>query len=98
MKKTCPHHKADWSRGRKLWDQGLWSGDVRTKANWDSVDGIGYCASVRLAVDIEPDLLGSAAIWGTGVWGTSAWEVPISNEIVLQVNAFDVVMEKGAIV
>lgn len=81
-----------------LWDQGLWSGDVRTKANWDSVDGIGYCASIRLAVDIEPDLIGEAGIWGSAVWGTSAWELPVSDEIVLQVNAFDVVMEKGAIV
>ena len=81
-----------------LWDQGLWSGDVRTKANWDSVDGIGYCASVRLAVDIEPDLVGDAGLWGSATWGTSTWLLPISDEIVLQVNAFDVVMEKGAIV
>lgn len=81
-----------------LWDEGLWSGDVRTKANWDSVDGIGYCASVRLAVDIEPDLSGPAAVWGSTMWGSSSWELPIADEIVLQVNAFDLVMEKGAIV
>ncbi len=81
-----------------LWDEGLWAGDIRTKANWDSVDGIGYCASIRLAVDIEPILIGSAALWGVGLWGSSTWELPITDEVVLQVNAFDVVYEKGAIV
>jgi len=81
-----------------LWDQGLWSGDVRTQANWDTIDGIGYCASVRLAVDIEPELIGEAALWGSSMWGSSTWELPIADEIILQVNAFDLVMEKGAIV
>jgi hypothetical protein len=81
-----------------LWDQGLWSGDIRTQANWDTVDGIGYCASVRLAVDIEPELTGEPAVWGTSSWGDSAWGFPVTDEIVLQVNAFDLVMEKGAIV
>jgi hypothetical protein len=81
-----------------LWDQGLWAGDIRTKANWDSVDGIGYCASIRLAVDIESVQLGSPGLWGTAVWGTSIWELAIADEVVLQVNAFDVVMEQGAIV
>jgi hypothetical protein len=81
-----------------LWDQGLWTGDVRTKANWDSVDGIGYCASIRLAVDIAGATLNAPGLWGTAVWGTSAWEVTIADEIVLQVNAFDLTYEKGAIV
>jgi len=81
-----------------LWDQGLWAGDIRTKANWDSVDGIGYCASIRLAVDVEAPAVGSPGLWGTAQWGISTWELTISDEIVLQVNAFDLVMEKGAIV
>jgi hypothetical protein len=81
-----------------LWDQGLWAGDIRTKANWDSVDGIGYCASIRLAVDIEAPAIGGIGLWGSAVWGTSTWELTVSDEVVLQVNAFDVVYEKGAIV
>jgi hypothetical protein len=81
-----------------LWDVGLWSGDVRTQANWNSVDGIGYCASIRLAVDISGSSTGLGGVWGTGVWGVSAWGTPIADEVVLQVNAFDVVYEKGAIV
>jgi len=81
-----------------LWDQGLWAGDVRTQANWNSVDGIGYCASIRLAVDIEAAQLGSPAVWGESLWGTSSWMLTVADEVVLQVNAFDLVYEKGAIV
>lgn len=81
-----------------LWDQGLWTGDIRTKANWDSVDGIGYCASIRLAVDIAGSTLGSPGFWGTAIWGASTWEAAIADEVVLQVNAFDLTYEKGAIV
>jgi hypothetical protein len=82
-----------------LWDQGLWAGDVRTQANWNTVDGIGYCASIRLAVDIESsDAIGEPAVWGESLWGASTWGATITDEIVLQVNAFDVVYEKGAIV
>jgi len=81
-----------------LWDQGLWSGDVRTQANWNSVDGIGYCASIRLAVSIESTVVGEPGLWGTGLWGGSTWGTTIADEVVLQVNAFDLTYEKGAIV
>ena len=81
-----------------LWDQGLWTSDVRTQANWESVDGIGYCASIRLAVDITAPSLGAPALWGESSWGQSTWMLSVADEVVLQINAFDVVMEKGAIV
>lgn len=81
-----------------LWDQGLWASDISVKANWDSVDGIGYCASIRLAVDIEGSSVGEPGAWGTALWGTSTWESAIADEVTLQVNAFDIVYETGAIV
>lgn len=37
-----------------LWDVGLWSPGVVTEAFWDSVTGIGYCASIRMVVDVLP--------------------------------------------
>ena len=81
-----------------LWDQGTWAGDVRTVANWTSVTGIGYCASIRLAVDIEAAQPGEAGLWGTAIWGESTWENTVADEVVLQVNAFDLALEVGAIV
>lgn len=60
-----------------LWDVGLWSPGVITQSLWASVVGLGYCASIRLIVEVLP---------------TSV------DDITLQVNAFDLVMEKGAFV
>lgn len=37
-----------------LWDVGLWAPGVVTEAFWDSVTGVGYCASIRLVVDVLP--------------------------------------------
>lgn len=81
-----------------LWDQSNWAGDVRVVANWTSVTGIGYCASIRLAVDITTTQSGVAGLWGTAVWGESTWKDVIADEVVLQVNSFDLTYEAGAIV
>jgi hypothetical protein len=37
-----------------LWDVGEWAPGTTTEALWDSVTGIGYCASIRLVVDVLP--------------------------------------------
>jgi len=41
-----------------IWDESIWPGDV-DEANWVSVQGIGYCASIRMTVDIPwtPELV-----------------------------------------
>lgn len=81
-----------------LWDVAFWAGEIRTSGFWTSVTGIGYCASIRLAVDITTGQAGVAGLWGTAIWGGSTWEDVVVDEVVLQVNAFDLVMEDGAIV
>lgn len=37
-----------------LWDVGEWAPGVVTQALWDSVTGVGYCASIRMVVDVLP--------------------------------------------
>ncbi len=37
-----------------LWDVGLWSPGVITQDLWESVTGLGYCASIRVVVDVLP--------------------------------------------
>lgn len=61
-----------------LWDVGLWAG-ATTTGIWQSVTGLGYCASVRMAVEV------SGPSTGLG-------------EIQLQVNGFDLLMQKGAFI
>lgn len=78
-----------------LWDSSVWGGQVVTESQWTSVTGLGYCASIRMKVDIDP--LPIAEGWG-GLWGEILWSDgdPTSSEIVLRVNAFDLTFEVGA--
>lgn len=59
-----------------LWDVDSWSGDRTVSSDWKTISGIGYCASIRMFVEIS-----------TGA--------PI-DQVVLQVNSFDVLLEDGA--
>lgn len=78
-----------------LWDIALWPGDVVTQSLWTSVTGLGYCASIRMKVDII-NPVNSPGEWGVGFWGAARWAGPNGAEIVLRVNAFDLTLEDGA--
>lgn len=82
-----------------LWDDSDWAGEISTKSNWTSVTGLGYCASIRMVIDIEPPNPIQDSRWGTALWGQNLWgALPSAAAITLQVNGFDLVMEKGAFV
>lgn len=87
---------AKWDES--LWDDSEWGGEITTQSIWQSISGIGYCASIRMVVDINPSPL-QDALWGEALWGISLWggEVPGAG-LTLQVNSFDILMEKGAFV
>lgn len=89
---------ATWDVSR--WDDASWVGEVSTEALWTTVTGLGYCASVRMAVNLEPPSgQGGDAIWGASLWGVGEWEVVAAGpEITLQVNGFDLTMDVGAFV
>lgn len=78
-----------------LWDNSLWAGAVVTQSNWLSVTGIGYCASVRMKVDVGN---ADAARWGFARWGFDVWSAADSGAVTLQVNGFDLIYEKGAFI
>jgi hypothetical protein len=75
------------------WDQDIWGGAVQTRANWASVAGLGYCASIRVVISV--DYPTNAAAWGVGRWGIARWGNVGAENITLQVNGFDVTMEQG---
>jgi hypothetical protein len=79
------------------WDNALWASGIVTQSNWISVSGIGYCASIRMAINIGPTSADSA-IWGIALWGFDTWTVASRSDITLQVNGFDLLYEKGGFV
>ena len=77
-----------------LWDESLWSGAIINQSNWTSVTGLGYCASIRMKVEIE--VPSAPSEWGVSQWGVDDWGASSGAEITLRVNAFDVTYEVGA--
>lgn len=83
-----------------LWDEGTWGGEITTQGNWTSVAGLGYCASIRMVIDISPPTATSYTWWGYALWGVNTWgaDLPTGSQLTLQVNGFDLTMEQGAFV
>jgi len=81
-----------------LWDQAQWGGQIQTQANWISVAGLGYCASIRMVVEIQSSIAGGGALWGISLWGVNEWAGADGSEITLQVNGFDLLMCDGAFI
>ena len=93
--------------GTSLWDSSIWdsgdvwdSGELRTITPWTAVTALGYCASIRLVVDLvhpEPNL--RAGRWGVGHWGVARWGMTRDGaEVDLRVNGFDTTYERGGYV
>lgn len=81
-----------------VWDTDIWAGSVATKGDWTTVAGIGYCASIRMVVDINHPNEGEAAIWGESLWGVGRWGELDGPEVTLQVNGFDLVYQRGGFI
>lgn len=77
------------------WDNSKWGGATTTKGDWTAASGLGYCASIRMAVNINPPSPATSALWGLGQWGVSLWGSDANSSITLQVNGFDLFMEQG---
>jgi hypothetical protein len=52
-----------------------------------------------MVVDIDPPNPVQDSLWGTAQWGINLWGgLPLGSAFTLQVNGFDLVMERGAFV
>jgi hypothetical protein len=80
-----------------LWDNAVWAGALISQSNWITVPGIGYCASIRMAINIGPPNA-NAARWGAARWGFDTWTITSRANITLQVNGFDMIYERGAFI
>lgn len=75
------------------WNEANWPESRATTTDWQTVTAIGQCASVRMRVVINsPTVL---AQWDSGVWDDSQWDSAGSSPPLLQVNGFNLVMERG---
>ena len=83
-----------------LYDSAIWDADVfavegRTVADWTAIAGIGQCASVHFRGRTGRE--SGVSVWGVSEWGEDEWSASISGDVIMRVNAFDVLYEKGGV-
>lgn len=76
-----------------IWDESMWAGETETTSAWTTVGGIGFCSSIRMVVEVGADA--TPGVWGVGLWGVATWGFLDGPAVTLQVNGFDMVMERG---
>lgn len=78
-----------------LWDESLWPVETRVVADWQTVTGVGTCASARMSVTLEADDI--TMLWGEMLWGEMTWPSPVNAPVTLALNGFDVRLERGGL-
>jgi hypothetical protein len=79
--------------GTAVYDTDVYAVEGRTVADWTTVSGVGQCASIHFRAQT-----GNATglyLWGQAQWGTSEWSEPISGDVVMRLNGFNVIHEGG---
>lgn len=79
-----------------LWDSDVWPTGSRIYKNWLSVNAIGHALALRLRTNINTSSLTTASGFDVGVFDTAVFDgVPNGIAPVLQINAFNAILEKG---
>lgn len=76
-----------------VYDTDIYPVEQRNSANWSAIPGIGYCGSVHFRARTGDE--SGIAKWGVAKWGADTWVSTPSGEIILQVNGFNTIFERG---
>lgn len=78
-----------------VWDTDVYAVENRTTADWTSVAGLGQCASIHFRAQTGPAT--TPALWGEAQWGSDLWGTAPSGDIVMRINGFNVLFERGGV-
>jgi hypothetical protein len=85
------------------WDASQWDVDVFGAGddeegvplnNWTTVAGIGYCGSVHFNARTGAEDL---SVWGEALWGSGTWATADSDDVIMRVNGFNLLFQRGAV-
>lgn len=81
-----------------LYDSATYDADVyavesRTVADWTSISGVGQCASIHFRARTGREDAG-LTVWDEAEWG-DPWGYPVSGDVVVRLNGFNVIFEPG---
>jgi len=83
-----------------LYDSAVYDVDVypiesRTVADWTSVSGLGFAGSIHFRA--QTGVTGTISIWDLSLWGEAPWSYPLGGEVVMRLNNFNVLYERGGV-
>lgn len=83
-----------------LYDSAVWDVDVypvesRTIADWTGVTGLGLSGSIHFRSRTGRE--SGVSIWGVSNWGDDQWSYSVSGEIIMRLNSFNVLYERGGV-
>jgi hypothetical protein len=81
-----------------LYDSGTYAAGNSSTAQWLSAQGEGHALSIEMAVNMQPPGPGGQSVFGMGVFDTAIFDGFQGQTLTLQVNAFNVMLQKGLVV
>ena len=83
---------------QSYWDQANYAADSATLTQWLTAIGVGRAISIQMALNVVPSGPGSTSVMDIGVFDTAVFDGFKGQSQTLQVNAFNIQFEKGAVV
>ena len=80
-----------------LYDASYYASGNAPVTAWLGADGIGHAIAIQLSVNVAPTGPGGTSVFDTGVFDTAVFDGFAGQSQTLQLNAFNVVLEKGAV-
>lgn len=80
-----------------VWDTGLWGGQLVSLSTWYSVEALGHALAIRMSIsnDTQP---GTSGVFDVAQFDAGEWDLPLAPPPVLQVNAFNSILELGSFI
>lgn len=79
-----------------IWDSAVWSSTSLTYTGWLSTTALGHAMAIRMRVNVQTSTPTRLGIFDYGVFDTAVFDGGLDSTIpVLQVNAFNVILEMG---
>jgi hypothetical protein len=84
--------------GAAYYDKSYYAAGNSSTAQWLSAQGEGHALSIEMAVNVLPAGPGGQSVFDTGVFDTAVFDGFQGQSMTLQVNAFNVMLQKGLVV
>lgn len=76
-----------------IYDTDTYPVESRNISDWTSIGGIGQNASIHFRARIGTE--SGLSLWGISDWGEDSWSTTLSGEVVMKLNGFNIIYERG---